>query len=142
MLINRTIDKPEEKLDLFKEYLKENNIVFEVTYDNDRLFKTNNYYIEEDLLAKILEVTKSTLRNWRLTKKIKPIKNFHLFIDDLKWIDKKVHSIPYDFLKGIKNKPRPYFYNINDVFNFLYFQAWSKSSENQKLINKIQNIYY
>jgi|WetSurMetagenome_2_1015567.scaffolds.fasta_scaffold457139_1 hypothetical protein len=123
MLIRRTIDKPKRKFDLFISYLKKSNIRFKVEQPLDGLLEFNNFYIEEDFLAIILEVTRPTVRNWRLNGKIKPINTFHQTIDRAYFFNEKINGYKINYDETSNRRYRLYYYNIQDVYNFLWYEV-------------------
>jgi len=103
MLIKRTIDKPKEKLALLSKYLRENDISFYPELHRQGIIRCNEFYIDEDLLAQILNVTKNTLRNWEKKYKI-------------------LYKRNHDFQRLLPKKWTSYYIELESVYFFLRTQ--------------------
>lgn len=128
MLINRVIDKADDKLNLFLDYLNKNTILDQIGFieksETDFIFC--DYLIEEEKLCKILKINGQTIKNWKKTKN-----------SNLQWctardifrennrLNRKIVNIKDPF--GPRADKR--YYSVRHVLSFLQGQNFKKSKE-------------
>jgi hypothetical protein len=125
MLIRRTIDKPEKKISLLINFMVSNNMRWEVKNRKDGLVETNDFYISEAQLARILKISRATIRRWRQKELIHPR---HLNLDARYEFSREVYRMDlneYNKLKGTI-KPDRFHYNLMELFHSLRSELYKK----------------
>jgi hypothetical protein len=131
MLINRTIAKPNEKIELLTTYLEKNKILddfYQLKITND-IIQINRYFIEEKKLCEILHISKNTLRQWNENMNgslVYSIRNYLIGAESVSFFLDSKRKLAY-----WSEIDRSRYYIIFNLFHFLV-----QNSRRQKYIKK------
>ncbi len=140
-LINRTIDKPYDKLKLLSDFMLEKRLIERISNQLDEgIFNITDIYLDEKKICEVLKISRQTLKNWQKTYKdwFKPLDT-----DPIRELIIDVNRIIKYELKSPRNIEPPSFihyrrtkyFNILSILDFLAINANTKR-HNSHLRNK------
>lgn len=136
MLVNRTIDKPKEKLELLLNFLRKNDLLDNLISfkKKDSIVFINQYYIEEKKMCEILKIEQKTLRNWDKKSKGYLTLSYGSY-------RRKLEMIRFELLNKFNNDEEIFKKKYYDIYSLLQFLCFENSSSRLNKEFKKRNVF-